>query len=487
MAPAAREPDTIAVGTVRLLLSYVVTAGFTAIVTFYLVRTLGPREFGLFSLALGIGSLLAFFADFGLAASAARYLAERRGDREAAAVTFAAALRLKLLLAGAVAVLSAALAGPIEHAYDAPGLAWTLRAMSVAVFLQSTITLFSRTFIAVGRTQANLRMIAIESAAECGATILLVVATGGAAAAAWGRAVGYAIGVGVGVGIVIGVLGRRALAMHRREGAPAMGRYAGALMIVDGTYLLFSNIDLLLIGAILSTGAVGAFAAPLRISALLQYPGLAIGNAVGPRAARRPDAPPDFEAVQQALRLLIILGAGIAAFVLVWARPIVDLALGDDYGKSVDVLRAMCPFLFIQGLAVVLSLSVNYLGEARRRVPVAIAALAVNALIDLLLLEPLGVVAAAIGTSAGYTVYTVGHFIICRRLMNLRLGALAVTTARALVAAEALAAVLLAFGDAQLGVAAWVLGTVGGAVAFVAVLRITGEFTLGELRALRAG
>jgi O-antigen/teichoic acid export membrane protein len=482
---AEREPDTIAVSTARLLLSYVLTAGFTAVITFYLVRALGPREFGLFSLALGIGALLVFLADFGVSASAARFLAERRGQREDAAATFAAALRLKVLLAGVVAALAIVLAGPIEDAYHAPGLAWTLRAIAVAVFLQSAIILLSRAFIALGRTQANLRMIAIESAAECGATILLVVLSGGAAAAAWGRAVGYAIGVGVGVGLVVGMLGRRAL--HRREGAPALGRYAGALMIVDGTYLLLSNIDLLLIGAILSTSAVGAFGAPMRIATLLQYPGLAIGNAVAPRAAGRPDAPGDFEVIHQALRALIIIGAAIAAFVLAWATPIVDLALGDGYGDSVDVLRAMCPFLFIQGLAVVLSLSVNYLGEARRRIPVAVAALATNAIIDLLLLEPLGVIAAAIGTSAGYAVYTLGHFVICRRLMDLRLGALTWTFARAVVAAEAMAAVLLAVGDDQLSVAAWVLGPPAAAAAFVAVLRVTGEFTLGELRALRAG
>jgi O-antigen/teichoic acid export membrane protein len=188
--------------------------------------------------------------------------------------------------------------------------------------------------------------------------------------------------------------------------------------------------------------------------------------------------------VQLALRVLIVLGAAIAAFVLVWASPIVDLTLGRGYGDSVAVLRAMCPFLFIQGLAVVLSLSVNYLGEARRRVPVAIAALVTNAVIDLILLRPLGVVAAAIGTSAGYTVYTLGHFLICRRLMDLRLGPLVWTLARAFVAAEAMAAVLLAVGDDQIGVAGWVLGTLGAGAAFVAVLRVTGEFTLAEIRTL---
>ena len=42
------------------------------------------------------------------------------------------------------------------------------------------------------------------------------------------------------------------------------------------------------------------------------------------------------------------------------------------------MLRAMAPFIYLFGLAPLVSVGVNYLGEARRRIPVAIAALLVN-------------------------------------------------------------------------------------------------------------
>jgi O-antigen/teichoic acid export membrane protein len=213
----------------------------------------------------------------------------------------------------------------------------------------------------------------------------------------------------------------------------------------------------------------------LRLTVLLQYPGLALANSIGPRVARTADGEPDYEAVQGGLRLMIVAGFAMVAPILAWAGPIVDLLLGDDYGASAGVLRAMTPFIFLQGLGIMLALSVNYLGEARRRVPVAVGAVLLNAAIDLLLLEPLGIVAAAIGTSAGYALYTAGHYVICRGLMNLR--------TRPLVA-TALRSVLVLFGTSGLGAAQWVAGLVLSAAAFVAVIVATREFGPGELRGL---
>lgn len=476
-------PDTVAQSTVRVLLSYVGTAGFTAVLTFYLVRALGPTQFGLFSLAMGVGSLLALPADFGIAASATRFIAERRGDRAAMAEVFRSAARLKIIVAGVVALLTAALAGPIADAYDEPGLAWPLRAMALAVFSQSVMGLFSGTFIAMGRTTANLRLVISESVVECTGSILFVILAGGAAAAAWGRALGYTVGVAVGLVLAVRLLGAHAAAVQRRGTLMGqMARYAGALMIVNGAFTLFSNVDVLLIGAILSSAAVGAFSAPLRLITLLQYPGLALGNSISPRVA---GDEPDFAAVQNGLRLSIILGAILVAPLLAWAQPIVTLLLGQDYDDSVGVLRAMTPFVYLQGIGILLALSVNYLGEARRRVPLALAAVAINAVIDVALLDPLGVVAAAIGTSAGYLVYTLGHYAICVPLMHLRSGPLLATTARSTLAAAAMGGVLVVFGTSSLGPVEWVAGLVLSTVAFVAVLLATREFTVAEIRALR--
>jgi O-antigen/teichoic acid export membrane protein len=44
------------------------------------------------------------------------------------------------------------------------------------------------------------------------------------------------------------------------------------------------------------------------------------------------------------------------------------------------------------------SLSVKYLGHARKRLPIAVGAVLVNLVINLILVPPIGVVAGAIGT-----------------------------------------------------------------------------------------
>jgi O-antigen/teichoic acid export membrane protein len=277
------------------------------------------------------------------------------------------------------------------------------------------------------------------------------------------------------------------VSLRRVRGAPPIARYAGVMLIVNGAYSIFSEVDVLLIGALLSSSAVGQFSAPLRLTVLLHYPGLALSNAVSPRMARGvAGEKPDVEALQYALRLLIIVQFAIVTPMLVWATPIVDLVLGDDYRESAKVLRAMTPFIFLSGAGPLLAVSVNYLGEARRRVPVAIAAVVVNVAIDLALLREIGVVAAAIGTSVAYLVYVGGHAFICHRMVGLAPGAMARTMARSLLAAGALAGVLALFGTRDVGIPFLILGAVAGLAAYAAVLAVTRELTGAELDRIRA-
>ena len=59
-----------------------------------------------------------------------------------------------------------------------------------------------------------------------------------------------------------------------------------ALVIVDGAFTIFSAIDVLLIGAILSVSAVGLFQAAYRLAGLLYFIGLPLRSAVSPRLSR---------------------------------------------------------------------------------------------------------------------------------------------------------------------------------------------------------
>jgi O-antigen/teichoic acid export membrane protein len=248
------------------------------------------------------------------------------------------------------------------------------------------------------------------------------------------------------------------------------------MFIVDGAFTIFEQLDVLLVGAYLGATAAGVFQAPLRLTTFLHYPGLAVATAVTPRLARRDDARA-VETFQLSLRYITIVQLGLAAAVAVWARPIADLVLGEGFEESASVLRALAPYVALAGVAPLVSLAVNYLGEARRRGPIAIGTVALNAAIDVVLIPRIGVVAGAIGTGAAYLVYVAAHVRLCHRIVRLDLLALARTLARSLLACAALAGVLAAWGTQELSVADWVGGAITGTLAFAAMLVATRELT----------
>src|SRR5439155_3242461 len=142
-AGAGRDPELASDGVGRntafAFAAQLTSAAFTAVITLYLVRALGPGGYGVFALAVGIGALLVLASDLGLTQSAERFIAEHRGDRAAVAGVLADTLKLKLGAAVLACGGLIALASPIADAYDSPALAWPLRAIALAVLGQTTM------------------------------------------------------------------------------------------------------------------------------------------------------------------------------------------------------------------------------------------------------------------------------------------------------------------------------------------------------------
>jgi len=499
--PAASEEDTspaeegtspaeegrLVRRTGQALLTQGATAGFTAVLTLVLVRVLGPTDFGLFSLALGITGLLILPADLGISPSVSRFIAERRHDRREVADLLADAFTMKTALVAVLGIVVFALADVVAGWFNAPGLAWPLRGATLALVGQSLMMLFSAAFLSVGRVDRNLVTVTGESAAETVASILLVVLGAGATGAAMGRAIGYLAGALIGGILAARLFGRDAVTLrrHARSGFRRIAGYAGPMFVINSAYTLFNTIDVLLIGAMLNSAAVGLFSAPLRLCAFLHYPGLAVSNTISPRMARSERYGTDVRSFEVALRLLVIVQVAITVPILVWADPIVRLLLGPHYAESAQVLRALTPYILLQGLGPLLTVSVNYLGEAPRRIPITIAAVLINLVIDVVLIPSIGIVAAAIGTDVAYALYVPAHYLICRRILGLDGGALLRTSLRTALAGAVMAIPLLLAGTQHLTIAGWILGAAGALLAYVAVLRITGEVTAGELLAVR--
>jgi O-antigen/teichoic acid export membrane protein len=484
--PPAARGHTISRNAAIAFATQLGTATFTAALTIFLTRELGPAGFGTLSLALGITGLVRRASAGSTSQAVARYVAERYGDLPAITGVVGMALRLRLLSAAALGLAMFLLAGPIADLYDAPELAWPLRGVAVAFVGQSVVGFVQTVFVALRRTTGGFAVVISESAMEFTASVALVLLGGGATGAAFGRAIGYAFGAILGV-----VLLGRALRRSPLFSTPTspVGRrefvgYAGAMLIVSGASAVFAQLDVLLLGAFLSVSAVGIYSAPLRLIAFLSYPGLAVAQAVSPRLARHPDEPPNLNALERALGYTMVLQAWLVALLLVWATPIVQLALGSEFLESAEVLRALTPFVFLAGMAPLLISPLNYAGEGRRRIPIAIATVALAATLDVILIPRIGVLGAAIGSDVAYLLYVGGHLWLSRRVLGLPIAPLAASLWRAVLAGACMAGVLAAFGTSELTPLEWAGGLTLGSAVFVAALIAVGALTVAEIRSL---
>lgn len=464
------------------------TAAISGGLTIFLGRTLDPTGYGYYALALAIAGAAAFLADLGITASTPRFLAERRGDRRAAAAVFGDSLRLKLMASVPVCTALFALAGPITEAFNAPEAAWALRGISIALLAQGLLLLVVGALEAVGRIAINFRIVLAESLLEATAILTLVLLGAGAAGAAFGRAIGYAAGAALALAFAWRVLGslRSRGAAVSGVGVRDIARYAGALLVIDGLFRLFAELDVLLISALIGGGAaVGLFELPMMLAWFLHYPVGGIATAVAPRLARRGDQPPQVEMFGTALRYTLAFQGIFVAPIVVWAEPIVVTVLGSDYRESAEVLRALAPFVLLSGPAILVSLGVNYMGEARRRVPLAITVLLVNAAVDVVLIPRIGIVGGAIGTDVAYMIWVPAHILIIRSLLDLPLRPLAVAFIRSVVAAAVASVPLLLLGTGVTNAAVILLGGALSCLVYLAALYVTREIKRSDIDLVR--
>jgi O-antigen/teichoic acid export membrane protein len=482
---APSSPDSIARNVGFSFAMGVTSAVFTGILLFFLVRELGPEEYGVFALAMSVGGLVTLPANLGISNATARFMAESRHDRAAVHGIVSDAFRLKLLVSGLFCLVLVIAAEPIANAYDTPELTWPIRILSLAVFGESMLQLYNQIFEAEGKIAINLRVVGAESAVETLSSIVLVLAGLGVSGAVAGRAGAYLFAAGFGLVLIVHTLGMKPKLTGGGHGnVRRIIGYGSALLIIDGAFTLFSKIDVLLIGAILDVEAVGQFEAAMRLAAMTTYAGAAVAAGVAPRVARGKDGP-DTTAFDFSLRrLMAVQGIFIAPF-LIWAEPLTELALGSGYPESADVLRAVTPFVFLLAISPVLARGVTYMGEARLRIPIAIGALLVNLAIDLALLSQIGIVAGAIGTNVAYTLYVAAHLLLCKRLIGTQLRPLARTFMAVLLAIAGMSAVLFAFGTDEVSLPLLVVGGALGLVVYVGALLVTREVTPADLSALR--
>jgi O-antigen/teichoic acid export membrane protein len=361
--PAAAEllGDPGAVhNTLLQLASQLAGAVFTGGLTLYLVRALGASGYGVYALAVSIGGLLLYPAGLGLPWAIGRFLADHREDMQQLRAIFMVGLKLQIGAAVIASIALFALAGTLADAFGEPSLGWPLRWVALSITGQALFAYLVSAVTSVRRVAIGLWMSIVESASETASSVVFVVAGAGAAGAAAGKGVGYTLAAIAGIYLTVRLLrGVRWRSGPRTQvGLRAISRYAGAMFVVDVTWSAIAQIDVLLIGALLTSTAVGSFGAVLRILVVLGYLGLAVSSGVAPRLSLAAGNP-DTRSFVQAIRYLIVVQGVVIAPMLVWAKPIVTLLLGPGYHNSPEILQILTVQAFVSAPAALISVAVT--------------------------------------------------------------------------------------------------------------------------------
>ena len=471
---------------VLILVAKVFSAVATVILAIVLANHLGPASFGRYRLAITAAGIAALLAAQGLPAATGRYLVEAPDDRHRAAVLRQAG-RAKLVISIVPAILLAVLAVPIAEVLGKPD-AWPLFLVAAVAVPPSDIGAWlSTAFQATRQASASLSIAVAKTVVELPAAVLLIAIGLGAVSGVIAYAAANAAACIVGGYYLFAKWRRPPRGSTSGPSTRAMLAFGRQVWFTDIAFLGFQTVDQIMLQAFRGTRSVGLYDVAWQLITGLTLLSSAVAQAVAPRLA---DTDRTFANAlfARSVGALTALYAAIAVLTGVLASRLVGVLFEASFATSGRILAALTPYLLLLGAAPLVSTGLNFLGIAHARRRIALIALAINAVLDVVLIKWLGVIGPTIGTGVAFAYYLLAHCLLYRRTdITVPWRSFAVSAVRGSLAGLLGAAVALVwlsgFDSPEAGavLTGAVLGGAGATVGLVAL----GEWDIGLWRLLR--
>jgi O-antigen/teichoic acid export membrane protein len=368
---------------------------------FYLLaaRRLGVEKFGVLSFAVAFVTMFAVLTDLGLGTVTAREIAR---DRSVAPRFISNVLAMKLLASVVVILLICALVNLVGYPWT------TIRVVYICSFfvLGNAIASYycwvfqgfeRMNFVALTRITQTAVLVA-------GAIVLL---RGNVAVERY--ALLY-VGAGLTSALLAGTIAavrlvRPGLAFVPREWWSLLRPSLPIGLTVMFTMFYYWN-GTTLLSKLRGYEAVGTYSAAFRLAMGFAFAGLAFSGGVFPLFSRLfvSDPARSARALELALRYMMMLTLPVAAFVAVFARPLILLLYGGGYQGAVSLLRILGWWGVCASLNSLLSnffISVDHPGAVTVQTGLA---LGVNLVLNLMLIPAIGAVGAAVSIVAAEAV-----------------------------------------------------------------------------------
>ncbi len=404
-ALAALARQTVVYGLSGVILPFV---GLITLPIF--ARYFSPAKYGVIEIATVTSALVYVFIDLGLAAGSQRsyfdYTDEQETQRRGVIKT---AVLTSFTIACAVASIFVALASPIGDALF-KSRNYTTVVVLVGITLPFTVVMqLSREVMRLTFRPWHYFVSATMSgviAAGVGVVAVLSLKSD-VAGVFWGLLFGSALAAAYGVTAVHRSLSGRVSRPELRT----MLAYGIPLMptALAGWGLVF--LDRFLLGGLGNLAAVGQYAVANRVVSVLLFAVTAFSLAFSPYilSLYSEDRELELQTRAQVLSYLAIALTGVGVALSVFAREIIAL-VAPSYGSAYESVALLSFGTIAFGLGTVAMTGISFVRATHWFAIYTIIAVAVNLLVNLVLIPPFGQVGAAAATAVAYALLAVLYY-----------------------------------------------------------------------------
>ncbi len=383
----------------------------------------GAEQFGSFVYAVNWAFLLALPAGLGLTVAVLRfvpgYLERGEGGLLRALVGWS---RGVTLLAGIAVGLAAAGVFSIRHPPAVDGV--VLRAGMIVVPLWALMAL------QLALVQGSRRMVLAFAPSEVLRPALAIVLGAGVVLTA-GRLAPlpalacFAVAIGVTLAVQDGAL-RHVFRAIPRVRAPALARQwlgvALPLLVANGCFMALQRVDGLVLGAIHGARAAGIYEGAARTTMVASSVLIAVSAIAAPTVGAlhaRGDRATLQRMVRAAARWMLLPSLVLAVGLVALAGPVLSL-WGPDYVEAAPALRILVVGQLVNAAVGPVGYLLSLTGHERRAAGVFATAAGLDLVLCLLLVPPLGLVGAALATSAATILWNVWMFVLVWKHLGVR-------------------------------------------------------------------
>jgi len=167
-------------------------------------------------------------------------------------------------------------------------------------------------------------------------------------------------------------------------------------------YTYYANIDTLILAATRSTREAGLYSGPYRIFLVINVVGVFAAYALSPRLARRSQQGGGFEEAGVVLSLLAGFGLFVAAGAILGGEELLRVSLGGPFAVMAPTFALLCLAVAWYSTGYPVGYSLIAQGRNRQFMTGAATAGAVNVVLNVALIPPLGAIAAGASTTVSF-------------------------------------------------------------------------------------